>query len=67
LLVDSSGEIEVIGPIDAEFLIVVCAAQAKINLRSTGEFVVRQEEAPVDLFAIDSVCIDFAFGVDSSQ
>jgi hypothetical protein len=35
LLANSSGEIEVIGPIDAEFLVVVCAAQAKMNLRSS--------------------------------
>jgi hypothetical protein len=61
----SSGEIKIVGPMYAEFLVVVRAAQAKMNLCATHELLVWQEEATVDLFAVGRVRIDLAFGVDS--
>jgi hypothetical protein len=42
LLPNSSGEIEIICPIDTEFSVVVCATQAKMSLCSTREFLVGQ-------------------------
>ena len=67
LLSKSSGEIKIVGPIHAELLVVVRAAQTKMNLCPTRKLPVRQEEAAVDLLAIGGICINLAFDVDSSQ
>jgi hypothetical protein len=55
-----SCEIEIVGPINAELLVVVRAAQTKMNLCPTRELPVRQEEAAVDLLAIGGICINLA-------
>ena len=61
-----SGEIKIVGPINAE-LFVVRAAQTKMNLCPTRELPVRQEEAAVDLLAIGGIGINLALDVDSSK
>jgi hypothetical protein len=48
-------------------LVVVCAAQAEMNLCSTRELLVGQEEAAVDLLTISGICIDLSLDVDASQ
>jgi hypothetical protein len=63
----STVEIKIVGPIHAELLVVVRAAQTKMNLCPTRELPVRQEEAAVELLAIRGICINLAFDVDSSQ
>ena len=42
-----SGEIEIVRPIDATFLVVVGAVEAKVNLCSTHKLLVGQEKAAV--------------------
>jgi hypothetical protein len=44
---ESSGEIEIVRPIDAAFLVVFGVVQAKLNLRSAHELPVGEEEATV--------------------
>ena len=48
LLGNSSGEIEIIRPIDAESLVVVGTVEAELDLCSTDELLVGEEEAAVD-------------------
>jgi hypothetical protein len=49
---ESSGEIEIVRPIDAAFLVVFGVVQAKLNLRSAHELPVGEEEATVKLLAV---------------
>jgi len=67
LVANSIAEVEIIRPIDPEFLVVARTAQPKVNLCSTHELLVGQEEAAVHLLTIRSVCVDLAFGINAPQ
>jgi hypothetical protein len=62
-----SGEVEIVGPIDAELLVVVGAVEAKVNLCSAHEVLVGQEKAAVNFLAVGRVTIDLTFDVDPAQ
>jgi len=67
LLGNSSGEIEIIRPIDAEFLVVVGTVEAELDLCSTHELPVGEEEAAVDFLTVSGIGIDLAFLINSAH